>query len=149
MSEHELKNLLSQEGEARKEAMLVWLQDELGAVHHKRQQRNVIAKGAGLAAVIAISVSAWSLSRETSPENRVVEGGANSPMAQHSSVASVGNVVGVNDKYLVANPGGSVGFETVSDDEFLALLADAGQSAVLGEIDGKMRIIPDAPKRKL
>lgn len=149
MSEHERKNSLSAEGEARKEAMLVRLQDELGAVHHKRQQRNAVAKGVGLAAVVAIAVFAWSLSPETRPENRVVEEGTSSPAALHPALASVGNVDGVNDKYLVANSGGSAGFETVSDDEFLALLSDAGQPAVLGEIDGKMRIIPDAPKRKL
>ena len=151
MSKRESKHVLSPSGVARKKAMLGQLQEELAGVHHRRQQRNSIAKGVALATVIGmVAVALLVLAPRTSPENRIAEGVADATGHSRAAIASTGNVEGINDKYLVANSDSSAEFETVSDDELLALMSAAGQPSVLAEIDGKVRVIPDSiPKRKI
>jgi hypothetical protein len=69
--------------------------------------------------------------------------------APRLSVASVGNVNGIDARCVVANANNSASFEAMADDELLSMLAAIGQPSVLGEINGKVRLIPDsAPVRK-
>jgi hypothetical protein len=150
MNRRESKSFLSQEGEVRKQAMLGQLQDELVSTHHKRQQRNAIAKGVAFAAVLAIAGVAWSLALTTNSENRIANGTALAPVEPRSPFVSVGNIDGVNERCLVANSNSAAKLETVSNDELLTLLSAAGQPSVLGEIKGELRVIPvTSPKRKL
>jgi len=64
-------------------------------------------------------------------------------VAPRVSVSSVGNVSGI-DQCMVVNSDSSAVFETIADDELLAMLEAVGQPSVLGEIDGKVRVISDA-----
>ena len=150
MSKPEFKNVLSQEGKTRKEAMLDQLQDELVSVHHKRRRRTVVAKGVALAAVVAIAGFAWSFLVPTAgSENRIVEGTTNMLVKPRVLVASVSNVEGIDDRCVVVNSDSSAEFEAMADEELLAMLAAIGQPSVLGEINGKVRLISDsAPVRK-
>jgi len=152
MSKPEPKNVLSQEGKARKEAMLGQLQDELVSVHHKRRQRVAVAKGVALAAVVVVAGLTWSFLVPTSDsENHIAE--ATPPktsVVPRTMVSAVGNVDGIDERYVVANADSAAAFEMMADDELLAMLAEVGQPSVLGEINGKVRVIRDAaPRRKL
>ena len=63
---------------------------------------------------------------------------------QRSSVVLVGNVEGIDDRCVVENSDNSAVFETMADDELLAMLAAVGAPSVLGKIDGKVQVIPDS-----
>jgi len=150
MRKPDSKIVLSQEGKARKEAMLDQLQEELVSVHHRRRRRTAIAKGIALAAVVAVAGLAWSFLVSTADsENRIAERTAISSSASRMLVASVGNVEDIEDRCVVVNSDSSAEFELMADDELLEMLSAVGQPSVLGEIDGKVRVISDAaPVRK-
>ena len=146
MSKPESKNGLSPEGEARKEAMLSQLQDELVSVHHKRRQRTRVAKGASFVAVVAIAGLAWSfLVLMDDAGNQIVEGTEIVSPALRTSIVAVSNVAGIDDRCVVENSDSSAAIETMEDDELLAMLAAVGRPSVLGEINGEVRVISDAP----
>lgn len=150
MNKPESKNVLSQEGKARKDAMLGQLQEELVSVHHKRRQRTRVAQGAAFVAVVAIAGLVWSLLPLTpNAGNRIATGTTNASATLRTSIASVSNVAGIDDRCVVENADDSATIETMADDELLAMLAAVGQPSVLGEINGKLRVISDsAPVRK-
>lgn len=150
MSKHELKNELSQEGKARKEGMLGQLQEELVAVHHRRRQRVRVAKGGSFVAAVLIAGVVWSfLSPKPDAGNRIAKGTTNTSPTLRTSIASVSNVAGIDDRCVVENSNSSATIEAMADDELLAMLSAVGQPSVLGEINGKLRVIPDSvPVRK-
>lgn len=143
MSKRESKIELSQSGKARKDAMLGQLEQELSSVHHKRRQRKAVAKGVGVVALVAIAGLAWPF-LVSDVEHPVAEPTTSTLSPLRSSVVLVGNVEGIYDRCVVANSDNSAAFEAMADDELLAMLAAVGAPSVLGEIDGKVRVIPDA-----
>lgn len=145
MSKPESKDDLSQEGKARKDAMLGKLQEKLLSVHRRRRQRTLFAQSAALTAVVVIAGLTWSFVASVADfENSIAEGKMSTSQTPRSFIASVGNVAGIDDKCVVVNTDNSAAFETIEDDELLALLAVAGQPSVLGKINGEARVIRDS-----
>lgn len=149
MNKPESKNTLSQQGKARKQAMLGQLQTEFASVHHTRLQRAALANWVAFAAVVVVIAGfGWSLRTPNRDlENQIVDAATNTTAPQ-PLVTAVGNVAGVSERYIVVNNDKLTAMETIADDELLTMLTNAGKPAVLGTINGELRVIPERSTRR-
>ena len=151
---------LSPIGQQRKRDMLGQLQQELMDLNRMKQRRK-----SALAAVLAVTVLGTSLFL-TTPRKRRPVADLHHPTAVPSQRLNleirfpelaneqafspcssfVGNQPGVVDRYSI-QPGTeipiqSLQMDTLSNNEMLEMLAEAGQPSFLGEIDGQWVVFP-------
>ncbi len=142
---------LSSQGWRRHNEMLDILQQTVVKQRRQRQNRRV----AGVVVLIIVAnLSGWLIwsSGQNDVLPHVIKGLPTQPMA--SSPFDPTNVLvakraGIVDRYLVAT--GKINrqhlnFETVSDDQLLQLLSDAGHPSVLGKIGGQLVVLSTSQK---
>lgn len=132
---------LSDKGQARKQAMLLDLQNQLHEISNRRHGR------AKFTAAMTLLIVAGTVLFSAIPnrQNTSIQPGkhnvASPPKFSFASVES--NQRDVADRYVVSNKkNSSFSFETMSDDELVKLLKSTGDNFVLGEIDGRKMLLP-------
>ena len=152
MNEFKPNPSLSSSAKARKEAMLIDLQDELAVFHRRRKRKRIVAGSlvAGLTVfVIGLTLLDFNLEENNVRPRDVAEAKFRQDQpsieAPPAFVVTVGNNDKAGEKYVVKNHKTTLALETVGDEELLAMLAATGNPSFIGKIDGETRLIPDSP----